>query len=198
MRLKKQQSFPIFRVVLLVSIGLVLLLMVSNLLLIRRANRLEESMQALEKRHSALELELSSITGTQRTMKVSLYYYNELLDRALNNDVSCDTAAVIPVERTIAYTQSPINDVIRLLIRGELTKAEKDLGFKTEFPGRELLFQGARLDNGVLYLKFSDPSGFTTGGSCRVSLLKAQIEKTAMQFESVKRVVFEPANLFQP
>jgi len=198
LRLKKQQSFPVFRVVLLVSIGLVLLLMVSNLLLIRKANRLEESLQALEKRHSALELELSSITGTQRTMKVSLYYYNELLDRALNNDVSCDAAAVIPVERTIVYTQSPINDVIRLLIRGELTKAEKDKGFKTEFPGRELLFQGARLDNGVLYLKFSDPSGFTTGGSCRVSLLKAQIEKTAMQFETVKRVVFEPETLFQP
>ena len=79
-----------------------------------------------------------------------------------------------------------------------MTRAERDLGFKTEFPGRELQFLGARLENGVLYLKFSDPSGFTSGGSCRIGLLKAQIEKTVMQFDTVKSVVYEPETLFQP
>ena len=67
-----------------------------------------------------------------------------------------------------------------------------------EFPGRELQFLGARLEGGVLYLKFSDPSGFTSGGSCRVNLLRAQIEKTALQFEMVESVVFEPESIFQP
>jgi hypothetical protein len=131
-------------------------------------------------------------------MKISLYYYNELLDRAINGDAACDINAVIPIERSLPYSQSPINDVVRLLIRGELTKAERDLGFKTEFPGRELQFLGARLENGVLYLKFSDPSGFTSGGTCRIGLLKAQIEKTVMQFDTVKSVVYEPETLFQP
>jgi len=198
MRVRKQQSFPVFRIIFISSLAVSLVLLVLFLMLLLKTGRLEKTLQALEKRYSALELELGAVTGTQRTMKISLYYYNELLDRAINGDTACDINAVIPVERSLPYSQSPINDVIRLLIRGELTRAERDLGFKTEFPGRELQFLGARLENGVLYLKFSDPSGFTSGGSCRIGLLKAQIKKTVMQFDTVKSVVYEPETLFQP
>lgn len=198
MKIKKQQSFPVLRIMILAGLVITFFLLVSYFFLLGKVNRLERTLSNLEKNQTALGLELSAVSGTQRTMKVSLYYYNELLDKLLNGEIACDVAAVIPVERTITYSQSPINDVTRLLLRGELTKAERDLGFKTEFPGRELQFLGARLDNSVVYLKFSDPANFTIGGACRVNLLKTQIEKTLLQFDTVKRVVFEPETLFQP
>lgn len=198
MRVKKQQSFPFLRVAVVVFFGLSILLLVLFAVQLGKVKNLADKIANLEKHQAALELEISAVTGVQRTMNVNLYYYNELLDRLMNGEIACDIEAVIPVQRTIPVSQSPINDVVRLLIRGELTKAERDLGFKTEFPGRELQFLGAKLENGVLYLRFSDPSGFTSGGSCRVSLLKAQIEKTALQFDTVKSVVLEPENIFQP
>ena len=198
MRVKKQQSFPTGRAVIVSFFGFSVFLLVLFFFQSGKVKSLETRIASLERHQAALELELSAVTGVQRTMEVSLYYYNELLDRLMNGEVLCDTEAVIPVGRTIPSSQSPINDVIRLLIRGELTKAEEDLGFRTEFPGRELQFLGARLEDGVLYLKFSDPSGFTSGGSCRVNLLRAQIEKTALQFEMVESVVFEPEDIFQP
>ncbi len=198
MRVKKQQSFPTIRVVTVAFFGLSVFLLVFCFFQSGKVKSLETRIASLERHQAALELELSAVTGVQRTMEVNLYYYNELLDRLMNGEVLFDTEAVIPVGRTIPNSQSPINDVIRLLIRGELTKAEEDLGFRTEFPGRELQFLGARLEGGVLFLKFSDPSGFTSGGSCRVNLLRTQIEKTALQFEMVESVVFEPESIFQP
>lgn len=198
MRVKKQQSFPTIRVVIAAFFVLSVFLLVLYFFQSGKVKSLEKRIASLERHQTALELELSAVTGVQRTMEVNLYYYNELLDRVMNGEVLCDTEAVIPVGRTIPSSQSPINDVIRLLIRGELTKAEEDLGFRTEFPGRELQFLGARLEDGVLHLKFSDPSGFTSGGSCRVNLLRAQIEKTALQFEMVESVVLEPEDIFQP
>ena len=198
MRVKKQQSFPTIRLVIVAFCGLSVFLLILCFFQSGKLKSLETRIASLERHQAALEMELSAVTGVQRTMEVNLYYYNELLDRLMNGEVLCDTEAVIPVGRTIPNSQSSINDVIRLLIRGELTKAEEDLGFRTEFPGRELQFLGARLEDGVLYLKFSDPSGFTSGGSCRVNLLRAQIEKTALQFEMVESVVFEPEDIFQP
>jgi len=198
LRVKKQQSFHVTRVFLVAFFALSVLLLLFFVFHLFRVKSLEGRVANLEKHQAALEMEISAVTGVQRTMSINLYYYNELLDRLMNDEVICDTGAVIPVQRTIPYSQSPINDALRLLLRGELTKAEEDLGFKTEFPGRELQFLGARLENGVLFLKFSDPAGFTSGGSCRVNLLKAQIEKTALQFDSVSSVEFEPIDLFQP
>ena len=134
----------------------------------------------------------------QRT--VQFYYYNRVRDLELSGgeNVGCSRDAVLPVERKIPVTVTPIQDTIRLLLRGELTLAERTDGFTTEFPGSGLILVGANLENGSLTLGFSDPNNFTTGGSCRVSLLWAQIEKTALQFTEVRQVRFIPEELFQP
>jgi spore germination protein GerM len=131
-------------------------------------------------------------------LKVKLYYYNETRDREMHGYVSCSLDAVLPVEREIPYTKGPVRETIWLLLKGELTEQERAAGFSTEFPHPEFKFLGANLKNGLLTLKFADPTNFTSGGACRTSLLAAQIVKTAKQFSGVREVRFEPETLFQP
>ncbi|MGE5392418.1 MAG: GerMN domain-containing protein [Candidatus Saccharibacteria bacterium] len=129
---------------------------------------------------------------------VTLYYYNAKNDRAANADnPSCDRAYVLPVTRQIPVSETPIQDTINLLIKGELTALEKSAGFTTEFPNANLKLLGADLKSGTLTLDFTEVPGFTDGGSCRISLLQAQIEKTAKQFPEVKEVKYTKI-LWQP
>lgn len=132
------------------------------------------------------------------TQAVLLYFYNAKKDQQGTGNPECSTNAVEPVPRQITRTQTPIQDTIRLLIEGKLTDAEKAQGFQTEFPNAGFALKGAALSGGVLTLEFKDAAGFTSGGSCRVTLLASQITKTALQFSGVNRVVFKPDTLFQP
>jgi len=125
---------------------------------------------------------------------VLLFYYKQSEDENL----ACGPEAVLPVRREIEATQTPIKDTINLLIKGELTEEERAQGFTTEFPNPDFKLVGVNLKDGVLYLEFTEVPGFTTGGSCRVSLLTNQIIKTAKQFPEVKEVVLLPESLFQP
>lgn len=129
-----------------------------------------------------------------KTRSIELFYYNTQKD----SNQSCSPDAVLPVTRGIPVTQTPIQDAVRILLKGELTSEEKTGGFTTEFPLSGFELKGANLKDGVLTLEFSDPQGKTTGGSCRVRLLWAQIEKTAQQFPQVREVRFIPESLFQP
>jgi hypothetical protein len=126
--------------------------------------------------------------------EVSLYYYSKKLDP--NGD--CTQEAIVPVKRSLNKTQTPIQDAIKMLIKGDLTSSEKANGLITEFPLEGFDLKGANLKNGELTLEFIDPKMKTSGGSCRVSLLWSQIEKTAAQFPEVKSVDFIPKDLFQP
>lgn len=128
------------------------------------------------------------------TRSISLFYYNQSLDERL----SCDPDAVVAVSREIPISQTPIQDTIKLLLRGELTESERQIGFTTEFPGNGFELMGANLENGVLTLEFDDPNNFSVGGSCRVGLLGTQVQKTAQQFKEVDEVRFIPEYLFQP
>jgi hypothetical protein len=126
--------------------------------------------------------------------KVQLFYYNQLEDK----DTECGQKYVLPVEREIDLTQTPIQDTINLLIKGEITQAEKDNGFATEFPNEDFKLISANLKDGVLFLEFTEVPGFTTGGSCRTSILANQIIKTAKQFTGVNEVILLPESIFQP
>ncbi len=128
------------------------------------------------------------------TKKVKLYYYNKNYDPKFD----CLAEAVMPVEREMPKTDTLIQDTINLLIKGEITEQEKLAGFSSEFPNSEFKLLGATLDNKVLTLNFTEVPSFTTGGTCRIGLLAAQITKTAKQFEGVKEVKFSPNELFQP
>ena len=132
----------------------------------------------------------------QRT--IQLYYYNPSLDEDSQGNIMCSEAGLVAVERTIPLTETPVQDAVRLLLRGELTLSEVAAGITTEYPLDGFALEGASRANGVLTLAFSDPKNATVGGSCRVGILWFQIRKTAQQFEGVGEVRFQPEELFQP
>ena len=135
----------------------------------------------------------------ETTMKtVRLYYYNPDLDQDDAGNILCSRRGLIPVEREISVTQTPIQDAIRLLLRGELTAAERAEGITTEFPLPGFSLTGASLRDGALTLSFEDPQARTVGGACRTGILWFQIETTAKQFPEVQNVRFMPEELFQP
>ncbi len=128
---------------------------------------------------------------------VTLYYYNPSLDQGVGG-VQCSEKGLYGVKRKIPKTLTPLYDSTKLLIRGELTAVETNMGLTTEFPLEGFEIIGAKIENGLATLTFSDPNNKTVGGSCRTAILWNQIKKTAMQFESVEDVRFLPEELFQP
>jgi hypothetical protein len=131
----------------------------------------------------------------QQKTKINLFYYNKTLD----TDITCGADFVLPVEREIVVTGTPIQDTINLLIQGKLSDSEISNGFKTQFPNPDFKLSGANLDSdGILTLTFSEVPGFTTGGACRTRILRNEIIKTAEQFSGVKKVILSPESLFQP
>ena len=134
-----------------------------------------------------------------QTREVKLYYYNALLDQDETGNLKCSPTALGSVSRQLSPTETPIEDTINALILGGLGQAELDAGLSTEFPLSGFTLKSANLDNnGVLTLEFSDPENKSNGGSCRVGLLRAQVEATAKQFSEVKEVNFIPEAIFQP
>lgn len=132
---------------------------------------------------------------------IKLYYYNPDKDKDASGNILCSDKGLVAVTRTIPRTTTPIQDTIRLLIKGELNPSERAQGITTEYPLSGLSLTGASLANGTLRLDFEDPHNRTSGGSCRVSVLFAQIEATAKQFPGVHNLIINPPGehmLFQP
>lgn len=135
---------------------------------------------------------------TQPQQQVNLYYYNSGLDQDESGNIMCSRQGLVQVQRKIPLTQTPIQETIKLLLKGELTNNERAQGISTEYPLEGLSLTGVSLKDGVLTLQFNDPNNKTGGGSCRVGILWFQIEATAKQFSGVEFVRFLPEELFQP
>ena len=138
------------------------------------------------------------ISIRKETRAVSLYYYNQELDQDESGNILCSRKGLAEVKRKIPITQTPIQDAIKLLLLGQLTKEERAQGIDTEYPLEGLSLKGASLKDGVLTLEFDDSHNKTVGGACRVGILWFQIEATAKQFLEVQQVRFLPEELFQP
>jgi len=135
--------------------------------------------------------------GAENKILILLYYLNTKM--VLQQFPFEPEKAVFPVYREIPKSATPIRDAIELLIKGELTKQEEELGFITKFPhpGFRLVNLNLKKD-GTLILEFTEIFGFTTGGASRMLVRQEQIIKTALQFREVKSVEFYPESLFQP
>ncbi len=129
---------------------------------------------------------------------IALYYYNEKKDSDVLGNILCSKKGITQVTRSIAVTKTPIQDTIKLLLEGNITAAEKEAGITTEYPLSGFALTGASEKDGALTLSFVDPNNKTSGGSCRATILWAQIEATAKQFPGIKSVRFIPDTLFQP
>ncbi len=129
---------------------------------------------------------------------VKLYYYDESRDRDADGNIQCSRQGLVAVEREIAVGLTPIEDTLRLFLKGELTEKERAERISTEYPLPGFSLEEVSLRDGTLTLKFDDPQNRSGGGSCRVGILWFQIEATAKQFLEVKNVKFLPEELFQP
>lgn len=134
----------------------------------------------------------------EETQDISLYFYNPDLDLDASGNIKCSRDGLAEVKRTIALTQTPIQDAIRLVLKGELTAEERAQGITTEFPLEGVELVGVSNNNGNILVEFRDPLNKTGGGSCRVGILWFQIERTILQFPDIKSVRFVPEELFQP
>ncbi len=143
-------------------------------------------------------IRFSTVATSTNMRTVKLYFYNSNFDKDASGNVICSEQGLVPVERRIPLTQTPIQDAVRELLKGP-TQAERAKLLGTEFPLPGLKLSGASLSSQTLTLTFSDPENKTDGGSCRVTVLAAQIKATAMQFGGVSEVRFAPQDaVFQP
>ncbi len=140
--------------------------------------------------------DVTSISHETNTT-IKLYFYNPALDQGPGG-VQCSKNGLVAVERTIPLTETPLTDAVKLLLRGEISDTEKASGIQSEFPLAGLTLANATVTDSVATLTFNDPQNKTVGGSCRASILWAQISETTKQFEPVKSVRFLPEELFQP
>ena len=136
-------------------------------------------------------------TGSGKEVPIKLYYYNPTRDQGPGG-AQCSPQGLVAVARVIPRTITPIQDAVKLLLKGEISEAEKAEGIISEFPLTGVNLQSASLDTGILTLTFNDPHNKTGGGSCRVAILRSEIEATAKQFGGVNSVRFLPEELFQP
>jgi len=133
--------------------------------------------------------------------KVLLYYYNPEKDMDETGNTKCSRDGLVVIEREIPVSKTPIQDTIKLLLKGKenLTQADIEQGITTEYPLEGFELKSANLKpDGTLILEFEDNLNKTIGGACRVNILWFQIEVTAKQFSEVKKVQFLPEELFQP
>jgi hypothetical protein len=143
---------------------------------------------------SIKRLEEESDSGMQN---VNLYYYNPELDKDEDGNILCSDEGLVPVSVTLPR-ENIIENTIQLLIQGQVPEEKAEQGVTTEFPLNDFALESVGIEDGILVLTFEDPANETTGGSCRVSILRSQIEKTALQFEEVQEVVIMPETIFQP
>lgn len=133
--------------------------------------------------------------------KIFLYYYNPEKDKDESGNIKCSRDGLVALEREILVNKNPIQEVVNFLLRGKenLTEEEKKQGITTEFPLEGFQLKSVKeKEDKTLILEFEDPFKKTIGGSCRVNILKLQIEETVKQFPEVKKVEFLPEDLFQP
>lgn len=127
---------------------------------------------------------------------VNMFVYNPALDTDDTGTILCSEKGLVPLPRLMP--DATPERAVETLLMGKILDDERKGGVTTEFPLEGFSLASSQLEDGVLTLTFDDPNGKTSGGSCRVSILRAQIEATAKQFEEVREVRILPETLFQP
>jgi hypothetical protein len=96
-----------------------------------------------------------------------------------------DCGAVFPVSRTVSETSAVGRAALWQLLVGPTTE-EKKLGYSTSIPVAAFV-RSLGISDGTARVDFSQ--NVESGGSCGVQSIRAQIEKTLRQFDSVNEVI---------
>jgi len=129
----------------------------------------------------SLNFKTTTSNMTSETSTVKVYFMNNKYDPK----VTCEK--VFAVERTVPKTQSIAKATIEELLKGP-TDNDRYLQYTTQLNDGVILNKLTIVD-GVAKADFSKKLEEGVGGSCRVGLIRRQIEETLKQFNSVKDVV---------
>jgi len=132
-------------------------------------------------------------TNNSATQTLKIYYHDSKIDPEVNN---CQANNFKDI--TLAQSSTPLTDALKYLV--DQIQQENQTDYRDRVNQFELV--SAVISDGIATLTFTDPALFTSGGSCRIGILFSQIEKTALQFSAVKKVIIKEANnnagFFQP
>ena len=109
------------------------------------------------------------------TMNIKLYFVRTFDDQE----------EIVEVERSIPYTIAPARAAIRELLRGPLPHEE---GMSSAI-NEETELQNISIQDGMAFVDFNERLEEGVAGSARVTLIRNQIEKTLMQFDTVEEVI---------
>lgn len=128
--------------------------------------------------HVPLRIRVASPTATS---SLQVYFTN-----SQKNPGAVDCAVVFAVRRSVASTSAIARAAIEQLLRGP-TVDERRNSFATEIPTGTRL-KDIVINNGLAEVDFSREMN-SAAGSCRVTAIRAQVERTLRQFPTVRRVV---------
>lgn len=116
-----------------------------------------------------------------QTMKLQAYFSNSNLDPK----ITCKE--VFPVTRTVVKTAGVARVALAEMLKGPTAQEQAD-GFASMInPGVQI--NSLTIDKGVAKVDFDQTIQQGVGGSCRVSMMRLQIEQTLKQFSTVKSVI---------
>lgn len=119
--------------------------------------------------------------NSAQTMKIKLYF-----GKAGESETDC--TRVFAVERTVQKTSAPLRTALDELLKGPTSAEKHDFYFTSIDSGVSI--QRLSIDEkGIATADFSKLLEEGVGGSCRVTHIRSQIEKTMLQFPTVKRAV---------
>ena len=122
--------------------------------------------------------------GASNLTEVKIYLAKEYDDYDAEYDAK-NPYNLVAVKRRV-NAKSPLRSTLRALTEGATKQEEKQKLFSAMF-GIKLL--SVRLENGTAYTYFTMPEGATFSGDGSPFVFKHVVEKTALQFPQVKKVV---------
>lgn len=145
---------------------------------------------------NADEIEIPIQFAEQENTTVSVFFGRDIVGTDI---IECD--AVFEVQRTVDRTQAVARAALTELLEGPTQEEIEQGRYVTNIPeGVEI--QSLEIRDGTAYADFSQALQENVGGSCRVTAIRAQIEETLLQFESVDDVVIsidgETETILQP
>ena len=128
-------------------------------------------------------LMLKLLNGTKNGQQtVNVYFGNEI-----KNPNAADCSLVYPVDRTVIASAHPEEAALKEMLKGP-TEAEKAASFFTTI-NYGVKINSLSIKDGIARVDFDKRIEEALGGSCRVALIRAQIEQTIKQFKDVREVV---------
>jgi hypothetical protein len=120
------------------------------------------------------------VKASNETMTVKAYF-------AKKQTTGSDCSIVFPVNRIVSKTEASARSALEELFKGP-TDAEKAQGFFTNINSGVKVQRLVIDSNGTVRADFSEELE-TTGGSCRVTEIRSEINFTLKQFPTIKNVI---------